>query len=173
MALLHHAKPKAFLSTRWDDGDFAQMHPEVTYEEVPTSLKAAVQKYSTGSSLNSDSVEKRAYYWEQATGKVKETPKQPVPMVKHDNLAATAAGAMILNHMLTENPDNKKFIDKILSIFFGAALLSKLSVAELSKTHTMLNSSNGMNKQAGVDKCTASCNINENFVVSELLNYSR
>ena len=173
MALLHHAKPKSFVQTRWDDGDFAQMHPEVTYEEVPTSLKSAVQKYANGSSLNSDSVEKRAYYWEQATGREKEVVKQPTSLIKHDNLAATAAGAMILNHMLTDNTENKKFIDKILSIFFGAALISKLSVAELSKTHSMLNSSNGMKKQAGVDKSTVSCSINENFVVSELLNYSR
>lgn len=169
MALLHHAKPEGFQQVRWEDSDFAQMHPEVTYEDAPTPLKEALAKFSDASSVSTDAVEKRAYYWEQTTGRKKQVEVIPEPVANANNLAMTTAGAMILNHTLNDNPENKKFIDRILSVFFGAALLSKLSVSELSKTHSMLNSSNGMNKHAGVDKSLLACNINENFVVEELL----
>lgn len=168
---LHHNNG---LRTRWDDGDFVQVHPEVTYEEVPQTMLDALGKYKNGSSILGEYVEKRAYYWEQAVPASKRAVNEPVapaPTSGVGHLATTAAGAMVLNHLVTKDPENKAFIDRILSIFFGAALLSKLSVAELTKAHAMLNSSHGMNKQAerGLDKFATACNINDNFVLAELL----
>lgn len=175
MALLHHNG----LKTRWEDGDFAQAHPDVSYEDVPASVKSYLTKFRGQSALDQGSVEKRAYYWEQAVGAPKElhattVAAMPKSTPKPDNIAATAAGAMILNHYINKNPETKALIDKILSIFFGAALISKLSVSELGRTHAMLNSSNGMNKQANtVDNSHLACIIAESCVLTELLSLSR